>query len=422
MAKKQLYNTLPLVAIDLGSNSVRAMAAESIGPNQLHILGYEQSTKHPCVDRGVVVQTSSAGYMIGEVLNKLANRISLKEIPAAFTVLGGRSMQMVNVTSKRDQIQKRPVSNLLLQKMEDECKQKIELRNPNIAVLGVVPAYYILDGQESEERPLPTDKATLIEVGYSAFVGIRELEEQVDKSFMRAAKTLENTFIRQDALLSAFATENDSILTDGCAIVDFGAQTTTLSVYKRNQYITTRVIPLGSWNITRAIEQLGMSIQAAETLKCQYGYASPDEVETNLKMRIPNSNICLTSVELAQTIQMKLDEMLMPLLEDIQHYEERIRTVYITGGGSLLNGLIDYMQAHLSIPVMFGSHARLLDEDDPDEFCSPAYSSLIGALIMAADYRREHSDRVMPGDDGLFKKFKKQFEEKTLDLFSNQNE
>ena len=38
-------DSLPLVAIDLGSDSVRAMAAERVGDDLFRVLGVEQSQK-----------------------------------------------------------------------------------------------------------------------------------------------------------------------------------------------------------------------------------------------------------------------------------------------------------------------------------------------------------------------------------------
>ena len=107
------------MAIDLGSNGVRAMAASRIDHDLFHILGVEQSAKFPAVEKGVVVQSSNAGFMIGEVLRLLANRLNVPDLPTAFVLTGGRSMQIVQVFSKRDQIHKREVSQSLLEAMEE---------------------------------------------------------------------------------------------------------------------------------------------------------------------------------------------------------------------------------------------------------------------------------------------------------------
>jgi len=398
--KKQLAETLPLVAIDLGSHSVRAMAAEKVGVDMLHVLGFEQSRRYACIDKGVVVQTSSAGYMIGEVLKLLANRIGQSELPAAFVLLGGATMQAVPVHSKRDLARKHPITEAILDNMETECKTKIEQRNPEAAVLGLVPAYYIIDGQEQEECPSAEQQAEIIEAHYIAFVGKKELEEKVKKSFDQASKSIEQTFVRPEALLSAFAFEDPSVLADGCAVLDMGAQTTTLSIFKGNQYLRTKVSAKGGYHVTQLIQQQGISFEAAEKLKCQYGFASPELVEKNYTMQIPgsaeiNGQWQTSSVELATLIKQELDEMVDPLMNILNEYSERIRCLYVTGGASMLQGILEYLSEKTSVQVLYGSHAGLLDRLTPDEYCSPEYASLVGALILGSDYRDDHPGKLL---------------------------
>lgn len=411
--RRQAAMELPLVAIDLGSSGVRAMAAARIDNDILHILGVEQSAKFPAVEKGVVTQSSNAGFMIGEVLRLMANRLGVPDLPTAFVLTGGRSMQIVQVFSKRDQIHKREVSQSLLEAMEEECKNKIEQRNPKVAVLGLIPAYYKLDGVEQEERPLPEQRATLVEAHYIAFVGYKELETQMQKSFDQAGKSIEKTFVRPEALLSAFAAEDGfSVLQDGCAVLDMGAQTTTISIFKGTEYLFNKVIQQGGYHITRVLEQQGISYALAEKLKCEYGYASAAQVKKNLKMKIPaiadlGGVLEITSEDLAYTISFKLEEILKPLIETLNEYEERISTLYITGGASMLKGMQEYLQQKTNIKVLYGAHDRLLDTTTDEQFYEPRYSALVGALLLGADYREEHKDLLVK-EPGLFEKLKRE--------------
>ena len=382
MAKRNTQVTtdvLPLVAIEMGSDSIRAMAAERINNDMLRILGYEESRKHHCVDRGVVVQSSDAGFMISEVLKKLANRINRENLPTAFVLLGGRSMQVVAVGCKRDLIHKRAIPATILQEMEAECCEKIEFKHPEAAVLAIVPSYYCLDGQEQEERPRPDQRAAQFEAHYIAFVGKKELKEKIQDSFDRSGKSIEQTFARPEALLSSFIPDNPDVLYDGCAVLDFGAETTTLSIFKGTEYLYTKVV----------------------ALKTQYGFASPDLVsdKDNLRMRIPLATgeaMNFTTREVAQLIQQKLDEILTPLLAGLSTFESRISVLYITGGGSLLQGMDSYLQSKTGVKVLYGSHALLLAPDTDDEFYNPRYSSLVGALILGSDYREAHPGQKIP--------------------------
>lgn len=395
--KKQLTQTLPLVAIELGSHSVRAIAAERIDTDTLHILGYEQSTKNPSIDRGIIQHSSNTGFMINETLKLLGNRIGISNLPTAFVLLGGRTMQSVIVGSKRDLIRPREITTAILRECEQECKQKIETKYPDAAVLGLVPACYILDGNQQDELPTSTQRARQLEVLYTAFVGKKELETKLTDSFNRASKSVERAFPRPEALLSAFAAEDSSVLERGCAVIDMGAQTTTLSIYQGNHYLLNYVNSLGGYHITRSIEQQGISFAMAERIKCQIGVAAPQLVERNQTVHLHASNeedsLTFTLVELAEIIQQKLDEIMTPILGYLA--QNPVRKIFLTGGGSLLNGVDQYLQQKIDTPVLYGSHACLLDHSTPDEFCSPQYSSLIGALILGADYRDSHPSEAV---------------------------
>ena len=135
---------LPLVAVELGSHSVRAMAAEKVGTDLLRILAYEESNQFPCVNRGMVEQINDAGFMINNVLHLLANRLQLKDaIPSAYTLIGGKGMILAAVKSKRDLIRKRTITEQIKNEMMQECAGKIERRNPDVAAFDILPSYYV---------------------------------------------------------------------------------------------------------------------------------------------------------------------------------------------------------------------------------------------------------------------------------------
>lgn len=417
-------DSLPLVAIEMGSDSVRAMAARRIAPDLFQILGVEerpQKLGNICVEQGIITQSSNAGYVIAEVLKLLANRIGEDELPTAFLAVGGHSMQIVAVHSKRDQARKKEISQALLDEMEQECKEKIELRNPNVAVLGLVPSYFILDGVEQDDLPTPEQRAALVEAHYTAFCGRKVIDTQLQKSFSQAGRSIEHAFVRPETLLSAFATcDGNHVLVNGCAVLDFGAQTTSFTAYKGGQYLLNKVVPKGGYHITRMLEQQGMSFATAEVLKKKYGCASADLVTNNVRLRVPASpeiggDMIIASKELAEAIELKLQEILAPLLEELRKVESRISTLYITGGGSMLQGMAEYIQSQTSVRVQYGAHNLLLHRDTDEKYLSPEYTSLVGTILLGQDYRDSHKNQLVrkPG-------FLARVKESTLDMFIDQ--
>ena len=427
MARKQVQtaDSLPLVAIDLGSDSVRAMAAQRIAPDLFRVLGVEerpQKLGNLCVEQGIITQSSNAGYVIAEVLKLLANRIGVPELPTAFVSVGGQSMQIVAVHSRRDQVRRKEVSQELLDEMERECKEKIEARNPEVAVLGLVPSFFKLDGVEQDEMPSPEQRAALVEAHYIAFYGRKMMDTQLQKSFSQAGRSIEHVFVRPETLLSAFATcDGNHVLMNGCAVLDFGAQTTSLTAYKGGQYLLNKVVPKGGYHITRMLEQQGISFATAEVLKRKYGCASPACVEKNVRLRVPatpemGGDLVIATVELAEAIELKLQEILAPLMEELRKVESRITTLYITGGGAMMAGLLDYIQSLTSLRVQYGAHNLLLHRDTEEKYLSPEYTSLVGTILLGQDYRDTHRNQLVQRP-GFFERVK----ESTLDMFIDQN-
>ena len=423
MARRQtqIADTLPLVAIDLGSDSVRAMAARRIAPDLFQILGVEERAQkmgNVCVEQGIITQSSNAGYVIAEVLKLLANRIGIDELPTAFVSIGGQSMQIVAVHSKRDQARKKEISQELLDEMERECKDKIEARNPDVAVLGLVPSYFKLDGIEQDDTPNPEQRAALVEAHYIAFYGRKMIDTQLQKSFSQAGRSLERVFVRPETLLSTFGTcDGNHVLMDGCAVLDMGAQPTTLTVYKGGQYLLNKVVPKGGYHISRMLEQQGMSFNTAEVLKRKYGYASPQYVDKNVRLKVPASpeiggELVISTTELSEAIEIKLHEILAPLMDELKKVESRITTLYITGGASMMAGMEEYIQSLTKVKVQYGAHNLLLHRDTEEKYLSPQYSSLVGTILLGQDYRDSHKNQLVQ-KPGFFEKIK----DTTLDMF-----
>ena len=414
-----------MVALDLGSDSVRAVAARRIAPDLFQILGVEerpQKQGNVCVEQGIITQSSNAGYVIAEILKLLANRIGMDELPMAFISVGGQSMQIAAVHSRRDQARRKEISQELLDEMERECKEKIELRNPDVAVLGLVPSYFILDGVEQDEVPTMEQRAALIEAHYTAFCGRKAIDTQLQKSFSQAGRAIEHAFVRPECLLSTFATcDGNHVLMNGCAVLDLGAQTTTFTAYKGGQYLINRVVPKGGYHITRLLEQQGMDFNTAEVLKKKFGCASPGCLQKNVRLRIPASreiggDFVVSTQEIAEAIEIKLQEILTPVLEDLKKVESRISTLYITGGASMLQGIAEYIQSKTSVRVQYGAHNLLLHRDTDEKYLSPQYTSLIGTLLLGQDFRDNHKDKLVQ-KPGFFDRMK----ESTLDMFIDQN-
>lgn len=125
----------------------------------------------------------------------------------------------------------------------------------------------------------------------------------------------------------------------GTLILDFGAQSTKIVVYKRGGPIFTKEIPIGGSLVTEEIQrQMGVSYEEAEDLK------------TTLDS---NGNL---PEEILNIINVQVDNLVGEVRKNINFYvtqgsAEKVNYCFVTGGSSLLPGLIDKLSVVANLPV-----------------------------------------------------------------------
>ena len=383
----------PLVAMNIGSSCVRAIAADwDERHNTFHILGCEYSNRHQSVEKGIPTNSSDVGFVLNETWKKLCNRVGRGELKNIFVCVGGRSLQSVHVEAHRQQ-RRSEIKQKLLNEMIRECSEKIEARTPAAGVLSVLPERWEVDEQYFDEAPIK-QLGRDITLYATAFVMRKEYCTKMDDTIKRAGLAIFNREVIPDACITALTTDEER--ENGCAVIDMGAQTTTLTIFKDNQFQLTKVVPLGGYHVGHDIETLGISSINAEKLKCKWGTLSlkPEEVDKGLRVpaaREGEEPLIVTRGNLSSIIACRINEIIMPLLAEIEK-TEGIQTIYLTGGGSMLRGIVPFLRKKTSIPVEYGSHAQWLAADTEDEFYQPLYGSLIGTLLLGQMYKDEHPD------------------------------
>ncbi len=402
--KKKEHKSPVVTVVDFGSSAIRAMAVEKNADGTLRILGVEENKKPGIVKNGVIVQTTDASMQLGTMLRCLVNRINAKEeIKSVYVVVGGEKIQVCKAHVRREQSLRSVVPDKTLEDMFKESMSKTSQKYPEVYEVDSEAISYTLDGVMQLEKPSGNQKVRTIEADYVVALSRRRTWEQLEGACNRTDVSIKNCWSIPTVLSIALLSDHDREA--GCAIIDFGAQTTTLSVYKNNYCQLAKVVSFGADNITRDLEALNITHDTAEKLKIAYGYASPLYVKQaqNIGMRSTDPNnpiVKLSTTFIAQCIQARLDEILKSLLAQIEQRREDIERIYVTGGGSMLQGLIPYLESKTNLPVSFGSHADWLMEDEEQKYYMPAYSSLVGLAALAV----EDTDKSQRTDPPFFKK------------------
>ena len=171
-------------------------------------------------------------------------------------------------------------------------------------------------------------------------------------------------------------------------------------------------------NITSDIAHgVQTTLEQAEMLKCQYGMAkealaSPDEKITVQGLNGEESRT-ITQKELASIIEPRMEEILMLAKSEIRksdHPGVFTFGIKLTGGGSLLNNVVDIANDIFHQPVKIGSPH--LTGGISENLNKPEYSSAVGLINFAVKHRNDYQDQSDGfGFDKLFTSIKNFFKE-----------
>jgi len=184
----------------------------------------------------------------------------------------------------------------------------------------------------------------------------------------------------------------DVVLSDhdkdlGCALLDFGAGVTTLTVYKNGRLLYLCVIPLGGNLITKDIMRyFGLIEPEAERIKKKYGNAIADkEDQTVIQVQANYGGTDYRSISIALSeLNAVVEARMHEILENVYARLETIGVkdlqagIVITGGTANLENLAKVINNKLDKDVRFATLRKELEIAAPDK-CSD--EALIGILL-----------------------------------------
>jgi cell division protein FtsA len=149
----------------------------------------------------------------------------------------------------------------------------------------------------------------------------------------------------------------DSVLTEaerrsGCALVDLGADTTTVSVYSKNILRHLAVIPLGANNITKDIASLQMEESDAEKMKLRYAsaFTENNDIDNNMKYSIDQDRQVETR-KFIEIVEGRLEEIIANVWCQVpeEFCDKLLGGIILTGGGSNLRDIEKAFQNYTHI-------------------------------------------------------------------------
>lgn len=370
-----------VVGLDVGTNKV-AVCAGALSEGGVEVIGLAKAP-NTGLRRGVVSDIEETVSAISAALEE-AERMAGVPLSSCYVGIGGsqvtanKSKGVIAISRADGEITEADIERVI------ETSKTISIP-PNREILHIIPQHYIVDGQERIKDP-------------TGMSGIRlEVETNVISGSISAIKNLTKCVTQagldiNGLVFSPLATSKITLtkkqMETGVILIDIGAGTTSFAVFEEGDIIHCNVLPVGSMHITNDIAiGLRISLDTAEKIKIKHGTSVAEkirETETiNLNNFDPQEDQKVSKKYVAEIIEARLTEIFSMIKDELKKINKDGMLpagAIITGGGSQLQGLLEFAKDYLRLPAKHG-HPTLEVSGMVDKIEDPVYATSVGLML-----------------------------------------
>ncbi len=337
MAKKQY-----IVAIEIGSSKVVGAVAEKTSDNRITVSHLFQETQTNCVSYGQVQNVENIKSSINRILRNISNNLD-GDITQVFVGVGGRSVHSEASEINRSIDASQSITTNTIEAILREGSRNAVKQYQTITS---VPRAFYVDKKLVTNNDPAGQYGNSLKIQFNMIVANKAIRLGLDRVM---ASICEKTNYITTALAMG-----QHILTDeekrlGCMLVDMGAETTTVAIYKNGmlQYLNT--LPLGGRNLTLDVAN-GMKVleDAAERIK--------KNINNPLDLQMVDSIMVegVNSKEAAQYINARAGEIIANVNKQLEYANMTagdISSIVLTGGAAQLKGMPKKLEDTIKVAV-----------------------------------------------------------------------
>lgn len=338
-----------IVAVEVGSSKIKAAVGLKDPSGALQVIGIEEENQHPNYVRyGCVQNVKEVANVIKVALAKLNNRLSPagSRISAVYLGVGGRSLKVIPTSLSMQMSGTTEITPEIVNKLLGQAR----VATPDTELLDVEPMTYQIDGKNQGADPvgmLGTDITAKVNLVTCRSQNIRNMQLAVNE---KLELRINGFIVRPMALADLVLTSDEKRL--GVMLVDCGAETSTVAIYKDGVLTFLSTVPLGGRHITRDLTQLPCTEEKAEEIKRTIGNANHDESAGGRIDEIDTSNInnivSARAAEIIANINAQIGYASMSPA-DIP------AGIVLVGGGAMLQGFAEALARVTGLNVRRGS-------------------------------------------------------------------
>jgi cell division protein FtsA len=372
-----------IVALDIGTTKICAIAGRRDKHGKLEVLGYGKVASEGVL-RGVVSNIEKTVKAISEAV-EMAQRGTQQEFKVVQVGIAGQHIKSLQhrgiLTRDNDhtEISKRDIDRLV----SDMYKLVLP---PGDKILHVIPQEYTVDNEQGITDPIGMSGIRL-EANFHIITGQISASNNIYRCVERTGLKVANMTLEPIASATAVLSEEEKEA--GVALVDIGGGTTDITIFQEGIIRHTAVIPFGGNVITKDIKE-GCTVMKpqAEKLKVKFGSALAEEVYDNRIISIPglrgHDHKEIAEKNLARIIQARAEEILDYVIWEVRRsgFERKlIGGIVLTGGGALLNHIDKLAEFHTGMSTRVGTPVEHLAHGYHEQLSSPIYATGIGLLM-----------------------------------------
>lgn len=405
-----------IAGLDIGSTSIRLvigqMGGNSESGSNLQIIG-AVSVPASGINKGAVKSIEDVTSSITACLEK-AERLVGVPIENVWVSINSpnikceKSRGVVAVGRTDGEINQDDVERAL------EAARALSVP-PNYEILHVIPVKFTVDNQDDIKDPVGMTGVRL-EVETLIIQGLSSQIKNLTKAIFRTGLDIEDLVL--SPLASADAVIGNKQKELGAALVNIGSSTTSLSVFEEGELLHTAVIPIGSEHITADIAiGLRCPISLANAIKKQVGSANPDlfhkkdEIDvSDIEFEDEDLEDEIKSINrkyLAEIIEARVEEIFEKVDDEFKKIERSGMLpggVFLIGGGTKLEGIVDSAKKQLRLPVCLGSNKNV--DTVIDKVNETEYLNALGLVVWGSQVAGEQGGRFkVPGGEVFSKTF-----------------
>lgn len=327
-----------IVAVELGSSSIRAIAGRRLPNGNIEVIGLADEPAQNCIHKGAVENIEKTTQAIASVIARL-DLVAGGHIKSVYVGLGGQSLHSRKNSVKRQFPEVTQITSHMVDMMLDSNY------NENYAGYNIheVVQQESLVGNRLVEDPVGM-QAESIEARFLNVVARAALEDNIRKCVKAAGLSVADILVSPLMLADAVLRPDEK--RSGCAVVDIGAETTTITVYTKNILRHLIVLPIGGANVTQDIAAQKIEWDEAEMLKLKHGTAYRNDTVSDEETIELNYGQKITTDKLLNIIEARYEEIAANAWHQIKPFSDMLLSgqVVLTGGVSRAKNLVPCFQ------------------------------------------------------------------------------